>query len=590
MAITVAIGLVAIWSAYYIHITQYNDNFIRGLRTTIRRQAQASAEIISASPNSIANINTLKAQGDSVNERVIQNENVLQEYTAYTGPVPELAVQYMRTDTFRTMQSALVQSIDNVSFSERFYVDEGLDQLFIPDHSYIIDKPRPIVIIDLARIIVDSAALINLDERERWIGLYIRGGSDVPYDSILGGNIVSGVFPDSATRYFAGAPVYDENRLITAALVFEYDISSNIALARRIARETAFIFVALSLLYIVITMLVFWILFKSLSRLLHNAYRLRRDDFNSKAYIRAKDEFGVIGSSTDTITEKLNSAIHEIDSIHRNQTNLFPSKYLEYLNKNSIDELEIGEYAERYVSILSLAISCPQVLERDFRSSLDLVELINDSVHYVGNIVNIHSGFIEAFSPSEILVLFPHNPDSALDTAKNIQFQSKSWNAERLRNGKPEISFTAALHCGSVAFTIVGEHKLIRPYATSNAIEITKKLSRVAYKIGSQIILTENFHQSIIKPLNYQFRYLGGMLLKTIRPLQVLEEIDVYPPDVKKLIVATKIDFEEAIKSFERNYLNRAQRIFDVLVESNPSDNVVVSFKDYLQKHHATTQ
>ena len=47
--------------------------------------------------------------------------------------------------------------------------------------------------------------------------------------------------------------------------------------------------------------------------------------------------------------EKLDSTIYDIESIKRGYNSLFPNAYLEFLDKSSIGELEIGEYVERYM-------------------------------------------------------------------------------------------------------------------------------------------------------------------------------------------------------------------------------------------------
>ena len=578
----IIIGLLALWSAYYIEINEYYARFLRDAQLATRRQVQSSARMLSFS-SGIRSIPAVKEYSRIINAGVVQNEEVLSEYSRYTGSIPDIAVQYMQGLEFNILQDILMESIDVLTLTEKDYAQD--DNIFIPGSAYIVESPRTAAANDIVRVIATSVEKNTYTNDDLWLGIYIRGGEELPYDRILRGETISGAVLGLDAQYVAGAPIYDQNQTIIAGFILEYDITPNRAYADSIAQTITTRYFVISFIYIFLVLTFATLLFNPLKRLLHNANRLRQNDFRSRTYLKTGDELEIIGNSTDIITEKLRNTMHDIDAINRTHRSLFPLEYLSYLHKDNISELELGEYAERYVNILSINIKCPTILEREFTSSIDFVELVNDTIQYIGNIIDDSSGFIESFSAGALLLFFPHDSDLALTMAKDIQLKSEEWNAARIQNDKARIDFYLALHHGAVAFSIVGDNRLLKPYAASNAIEITKKLSQISRKIGSPIILTDSFNKNIIKPLNYQFRYLGGVLLGITSPIQIFEEIDTYPEHVKKLIVATKIDFEEAIKSFERNYLKRARRILDVLISSNPDDSVAASFMHHIQKH-----
>ena len=579
------LGLTILWGSYYFRISSEQEGATASLNTNTRRQAQSIADLISALH--VDRITELKSRADEVNVRLIQNENtLLGENARYSGAIPDISIQNMNSQVFDSIRDVLVEGQDNIAFSEAFFISDEARNSVAPEFIYIIDKPQSAQNSHLARVLADSFRSDTHLNRTLWLGMYVRGSEGIAYDSILRGNIRSGAIPNIKERYFSGAPIYDENQVVIAALIFEYDtLNTTTQFQQNIRAITVWHIIASIGYFIAISVLVM-LLCRPIKRLLLNSLQIQRNDFKSRAFVNSNDELELIGDGIDKIMEKLDSTIYDIESIKRGYNSLFPSAYLEFLDKSSIGELEIGEYVERYMNILSITVVCPDVLERSFFSSIDLIELVNDTVQYIGNVVDRNDGFIETFTSRELLLFFPHNTDVTLNTAKEIQARAPQWNAERSRNGKPAVSFHLALHRGTVSFSIVGEDELVKPYATSDATEITRKLSIIAKKIGSPIVLTDSFNKNVIKSLNYQFRYLGGVLLEGAKPIQILEEIDTYPDNIKKLIVATKIDFEEAVKSFERHYLKQAERIFDALIERNPHDTVAVSFKSHLKQQH----
>lgn len=582
----VIIGCIALWASYYVRAVNEQNAATQFINSTVRRQAQSIAEFVSAL--NLEDIDGLITRANNVGARVIQNENILSENSRYRGVIPNISIENMNTPVFNRVRDTLIRSQDAITRAEKFVITGDTYNIF-PKFLYILDRDggSGVVSTHTARVLSSSFLSESHDNRVLWLGLYIRGSDALAYDRIFEGDIISGPLLDSDEQYFAGAPLYRDGQTVIGALVLEYDIADTLAEIRQRSRGAIIWYVATSALYALLIIVFASIFFRPLKWLLHNAMRLQDNDLNSKAFLKSNDEFNIIGDSMDTITERLDSAVYNIESINRVSSSLFPSAYLKLLDKENIGELEAGEYTERYVSILSIQVNCPDILERSFFSSNELVELINDTVQYVGRMLDKNAGFIETFTSHELLLFFPRNADLAIGTAKAIQQGALKWNEERMQNGKASVSFNMALHRGMASFSIVGENEFVKPYATSDAIEITKKLSMFAKKLHSPIIVTDNFNKNIVKALHYQFRYLGAVLLGLTKPIQILEEIDTYPDDVKKMIVATRIDFEEGVKSFERNYTRRAQRIFDSLAERNPQDAVVASFRENVAKNHA---
>lgn len=595
----ILLGLGGIWLSYYIHLGLEQRNWNTSFRSTIVRQAQSVAELIRFVH--VEDVSELKVRANNVNVRLIQNENILAANSRYAGAIPNISIENMSSDAFVRVGTALEAYRENIDFSERFYINDDRYNVS-PRFIYMVDDGSAVETMvsaqrernsNIARVLADSFHSVAHDEQELWLGLYVRGGDDeIAYDRILkGGNVIAGSLMRSDVEHFAGAPVYDRDGLVViATVVLEYDISAAITALRQSRFQNFWVHFGITVGYIILVLLTARLLFSSLRRLIYNAVRIQRGDLNSKAFLKSNDELALIGNSMDRITEKIDSISYDTKSIINIQDSLFPSVYLEFLDKESIGELEVGEYVDRYVTILSIQTHRSEKYRRQLSSSADTIELVNDVVQYVGNVLDSDAGFIERFTANELLLVFTHNTDIAMETAMNIQYGAVRWNEERERNNKRQVFFNIALHRGTVSFGIVGENRFIKPYAASESIETTRRLSRIAKQIGSPIMLTETFSRNLVKSLNYQFRYLGSVLFGMTKAIQVMEEIDVYPDQLKRIIAATKIDFEEGVKSFERNYFKKARAIFDALADRIPADKVIESFRMHIAKQHTANQ
>lgn len=594
----IILGLAGIWVSYYTHLTRERAGWDTLFRHTIVRQVQSLAELIRIAHQE--DIVELKARANNINARLIQNENILAENSRYAGTVPGVSIENMSSDAFLRVGTALEEYREAINFSEQFYVNDDLYGVS-PRFIYIVDngiRGETTTLTEegrnthTARVLADSFRFVERDGQGLWLGLYIRGSeAEVAYDRIAQGNIIAGPLLRSSVEHFAGAPIYDRDGLeVIATVILEYDITAALVALRQSRFTDLWFHFGITAAYIIMVLLTSLFLFSPLRRLLHSAFRIQRNDFNSKAFLRSGDELALIGDSMDKITERLDSAVYDIKSIANIQNSLFPRVYLEFLDKESVGELEVGEYVDRYVTIMSIQSSCPHILERQHSSSADTIELVNDIIQYIGSVLDNDSGFIEKFTVDELLLFFTRNPDIAMETAMNLQYNAVQWNEERVRHDKPSVSFNIALHRGTVSFSIIGDDQFIKPYAISDAIETTMGLSHVAKQIGSPVMVTETLSRNLVKSLNYQFRYLGSMLFGMKQSVQVMEEIDVYPAQLKRIIAATKIDFEEAVKSFERRYINKARTIFDALAEQSPDDKVVESFRAYIEKQYVTNK
>lgn len=575
--VVLVIGLSVIWGLYYITRSQTETHFIDDLQETMQLQALNGAQNFSS--NHIDMLIPIKEQSIALGRLVFQNEENLSENSEYTGKVNDVILEYMRSESVYMVHRTLVEYRRGIHAVQSAVADDA-DRL-IPKLIHIVEIAQNERVPHLVKSLADSFQPLVDADRRLWVGKYLRGSDVVAYDLVASGVTIAGAYPQSDSQYYAATPLY-LNGNIVAALIFDYDITNNLSKVNIFLKEHLYNSIIGSVAFVVLATLFLIILFIPFRSLKLQARALQNFDLNSRAYVRTNDDVALIAASTNLIVEKLQKVVTQIKETKKTHERVFPVQYLDFLHKNSISELELGEYTERYMCVLSLVMYCPDVMHKSYRSSQEIFDLINENSDFIAEIVNNHSGFIKSSGELKVLILFPSEADSALNAAIEIQEKATAFNAHRAKQNKPAITYYSALHQGTVAVGITGDRFHLRPYISADTVGLTLKISDIAYKIGAPIIISDGFNKNITKPSNYLSRYLGGVPLGVTQAIQVYDVIDGYPEDIRKIILATKVDFDEAVKGYERNYISRARDILSILAKSNPRDKVVQFFINHV--------
>ena len=258
-----------------------------------------------------------------------------------------------------------------------------------------------------------------------------------------------------------------------------------------------------------------------------------------------------------------------------------PHAFLQFLGRDSIVDLKLGDHVQRKMSILFSDI-------RDFTTMSEQMtprETFDFLIDYMGHVTSIihqRQGFVDKYVGDGVMALFPHNADDALRAAIDMQKETAVYNQQRHINGQPPIRIGTGLHTGDLIMGILGNEHRMQGTVISDAVNLASRLEGLTKLYGVSIILSEDMLQDLTDPNQYHTRFLDRVRVKgKKKPIIVYEVFDNDSEESIARKLKTKAGFEEGLTLYYEQDFAKASTSFKHALGQNPDDTAV---QRYLQR------
>ena len=341
------------------------------------------------------------------------------------------------------------------------------------------------------------------------------------------------------------------------------------------ARNQYFLLSISFIIYIFLVFLTLYINLYPIKKIEKNTRLLSRGKDNKNVILGSK-EFEKIQENLQAIEDK-NDQSEEYKSKLKNEYYKFvPKEFFEYLGKNEVFELKLGESVQKEVTVLFIDI------KHSFRASetLSLEEnfkFINNYLSVVGECVRNNKGFIDKFLGDGVLAVFLNETD-ALKCSTEIAQKFENINLVSIGNEK--IKYGIGIHSGKVVIGIVGEKERLTPTIISDSVNLASKIEHLNRIFLSNILFTKEVLNNIPRDFELNYRYVGTVNIDDIG-VSLFENLDGYAGSNKTAYIKTKLIFESAVRKFEEKDYKEARKLFLNVLKINEDDNLS---KFYLKK------
>lgn len=250
-----------------------------------------------------------------------------------------------------------------------------------------------------------------------------------------------------------------------------------------------------------------------------------------------------------------------------------PKQFLEYLDKESITSIQLGDNTQRIMTILFCDIrSFTDISEK--MTPNDNFQFINDYLSRVGPLIRSHGGFIDKYIGDAIMALFPEKVESAIDSAISIQKEVKKFNEIRREKKQTLIHIGIGIHTGNLMLGTVGEENRMDTTVISDAVNLASRLEGLTKELNAPIIVSQIAFSKLGNPENYPYRVLGDFFVKgkkeSIPLVEIIEgSLDNYAPEK----IQTKERFEEAVKLYQTKDFSSALKELKSILKIFPQDS-----------------
>lgn len=262
----------------------------------------------------------------------------------------------------------------------------------------------------------------------------------------------------------------------------------------------------------------------------------------------------------------------ELTETNRAYTRFVPREFLNFLNKKSILDIQLGDQVQKEMTILFSDIRSFTTLSEQM-SPEENFNFINSYLSRMNPIIKQNNGFIDKYIGDAIMALFASTPADAIRAAIHMQQEILKYNRDRVDHNFPIIKIGVGLHSGKLMLGTIGGDDRMEGTVISDAVNLAARLEGLTKVYGSLILTSEETFLKANGKENFKYRRLGKARVKGKQDSVVIIDIlDGQSEFWLDVYLQTKEDFEKALDLYESKDFKKAGELFDKVLDVNPSD------------------
>jgi len=300
----------------------------------------------------------------------------------------------------------------------------------------------------------------------------------------------------------------------------------------------------------------------------------------------------------ETMNQQLQELIKEqsdlISKLHENENRLFqlnqayerfvPSQFLDWLQKKSIVDVELGDCVEKEMSVLFSDIRDFTTLSETM-SPEDNFKFINSYLYRMEPVIIEHNGFIDKYVGDGIMALFGGGADDALQAGIAMLHQLREYNKTRITPERVPIKIGVGINTGSLMLGTVGGRNRMDGTVISDAVNLAARIESLTKVYQVSLLISHHTFLQLENPDVYAIRSIGKIRVKGKSELVTVYEVfDADASEVKEGKLATLELFAEALSFYNLNSFGEAKGLFEECLRVNSGDRVARVYLQFCEK------
>ncbi|WPD24039.1 MAG: adenylate/guanylate cyclase domain-containing protein [Candidatus Electrothrix scaldis] len=279
--------------------------------------------------------------------------------------------------------------------------------------------------------------------------------------------------------------------------------------------------------------------------------------------------------ANDRYLEELNSAYRRF----------VPQRLLEYLEKPSIIDIELGNHVERSMTILFSDIVDFTRLSESM-SPTENFRFINSYLSVMEPVIADHNGFIDKYIGDAVMALFDGKADDAVRAAVAMQRKVVVYNQGRARAGYKPIQISIGVNTGLLMLGTVGSPKRMEGTVISDSVNVAARIEGVNKIYRTSLLIGEETYNSLECPDDFALRRIDQFKAKgKSKTVTVYEVFETDPPEVKEAKLKYLHIFVEAVNLYHSGRFSEARQLFDECTVNCKHDQVARYYTKCCNSH-----
>jgi class 3 adenylate cyclase len=251
-----------------------------------------------------------------------------------------------------------------------------------------------------------------------------------------------------------------------------------------------------------------------------------------------------------------------------------PHQFLQFLEKSSIIDVELGDQVQLEMSVLFSDIRDFTTLSETMTPE-DNFKFINSYLSRMEPVINENKGFIDKYIGDAIMALFSGEADNAVKAGIAMVHRLVEYNKYCTNAGCALIQIGIGINTGSLMLGTVGGPNRMDGTVISDAVNLASRVESLTKNYGVSLLITQPTYSRLKNPSQYAIRTLDTVKVKgKSQAVTVYEVFDADPLEIKEGKLATLELFAQARAIYSEGKLFEAARLFSECWRQNPGDSV----------------
>ncbi|XZO04461.1 MAG: AAA family ATPase [Microcoleus sp.] len=261
-----------------------------------------------------------------------------------------------------------------------------------------------------------------------------------------------------------------------------------------------------------------------------------------------------------------------------------PSQFLQFLDKSSIIDVQLGDQVQLEMSVLFSDIRDFTTLSESMTPE-DNFRFINSYLSRMEPVINQNNGFIDKYIGDAIMALFSGDANNAVNAGIAMLNRLFEYNQNRVQqSGYAPIQIGIGINTGSLMLGTVGGPNRMDGTVISDAVNLASRVEGLTKNYGVSLLITQETYSRLENPSKYAIRSLDTVKVKgKSEAVTVYEVFDCDRPEIKDGKLATLELFAEALAIYSEGKFAEAGRLFAECWHQNQGDGVA---KIYWERCH----
>ena len=265
---------------------------------------------------------------------------------------------------------------------------------------------------------------------------------------------------------------------------------------------------------------------------------------------------------------------NQLAELNKAYERFVPRQFLQFLDKESIVDVQLGDQVQQEMSILFADIRAFTSLSETLTPQ-DNFKFINAYLSRMESVIIENQGFIDKYIGDAIMALFSGEADNAVKAGIAMLHRLTDYNQHRINSGYIPIKIGIGINTGSLMLGTVGGQNRMDGTVISDAVNLASRLETLTKNYGVSLLISHQTLARLQNPMEYNLRFIEQVKVKgKSKAIAVFEVFDGDEPEIKESKLATKACFEEGLFLYHQHAFPEAAQCFEAVLSLNPRDTV----------------